>query len=164
MIRRGLFVCEGTSDIPLGALVEDLLSDAGVANRVTRPDLSRVPRVAGRRLAGKVGAALTLYGGRPDFLVVHRDVDRTSDAQRRKEVEEAVQSVALTCPVICVLPKTMTESWLLVDADEVRLVSGNPRGSVRVELPPQPEDVTDSKRMLTELLLEASAVAGGRNG
>ena len=162
MICRGLFVCEGTSDIPLGTIVEDLLRDAGVDSRVVRPDLSRIRRVAARQLAGKIEAALSLNDGPPDFLVVHRDVDRTSDAQRRDEIRTAAKAVGLTCPVICVLPQTMTESWLLVDADEIRVISGNPQGTIRLNLPSRPEDVSDSKRLLAELLFEASELHGRR--
>jgi hypothetical protein len=111
---RGLFVCEGTSDIPLGSLVEDLLADEGLETRIVRPDLSTVPDVSVRRLDGKIRAATILHGGPPDVLVVHRDVDRTSDTDRRTEIDRSVGVVGLTCPVICVLPQTMTESWRLI--------------------------------------------------
>lgn len=159
---RGLFVCEGTSDIPLGSLVEDLLADEGLETRIVRPDLSTVPDVSVRRLDGKIRAATILHDGPPDVLVVHRDVDRTSDTDRRTEIDRSVGVVGLTCPVICVFPQTMTESWLLVDVDEIRFVSGNPDGRVGIELPPHVESVSDSKAVLQVALVDASGLRGRR--
>ena len=96
------------------------------------------------------------------MLVVHRDVDRTSDTDRRTEIDRSVGVVGLTCPVICVLPQTMTESWLLVDVDEIRFVSGNPDGREWMELPPHVESVSDSKAVLQVALVDASGLRGRR--
>ena len=86
--RLGLFVAEGSSDMPISDLVEELFFERGVTVHLSRPDfnlLGKVPKdvrsrvVAGRQLTGEV-----IY-----FIVVHRDADSAGTAARRNEIQKA---------------------------------------------------------------------------
>lgn len=56
MVARGVFICEGSSDQPLGDIVEDLFKSRGFNVRLTTPEIDRL----GDRKPGSVLAKLGL--------------------------------------------------------------------------------------------------------
>ncbi|MDX1982797.1 MAG: hypothetical protein SFV51_21180 [Bryobacteraceae bacterium] len=58
----------------------------------------------------------------------------------------------------------MTEAWLLFDESAIRSAAGNPRGAVRLLLPPMKalESISDPKSVLHDLLRKASGLTGRR--
>lgn len=164
MVFNGLFVAEGTSDMPLSALAEDLFGERGVRLRLTSPDFNQLRTKVDRDVRSRVEAGITLMGRTPDVVVVHRDADNVGAETRRREITEALGRIdpdLVFCPVI---PVRMTEAWLLLDEPTIRQVAGNPRGRNDLRLPSvrEVERVTDPKQRLHECLLAASAATGRR--
>jgi hypothetical protein len=94
---------------------------------------------------------------RPQLLFVHRDAERDTPEDRRREIP--------TGPgIIPVIPVRMTEAWLLIDEQAIRKASGNPNGRIALDLPKlqRLESIPDPKRMLVELLVRASGFTGRR--
>jgi hypothetical protein len=160
---NGLFVAEGSSDMPIADIVENMFFDRGIELRLRKPDFSlldRVPKdVRSRLLAGH-----HLSNGPTDLVVVHRDADNAGWQARREEISRAVSSLQNNPCVIPVIPVRMTEAWLLLSETEIRFVAGNPRGRNPLPLP-SPSEVernSDPKQLLAAALLEAADVAGRR--
>lgn len=160
---RGLFVSEGTSDLPLADLIETLFLDRGVDLFLSRPDFALLGRVE-RDVQSKIHAGLRLTGGPVDLVVVHRDADSIGADARRREIAGAASTVAAGSTVIPVVPVRMTEAWLLLDEALIRQVAGNPRGRMDLQLP-RPHEVenrADPKEILQRCLLRAAEVTGRR--
>ncbi|GAB3809862.1 hypothetical protein [Micromonospora zhanjiangensis] len=156
----GLFVSEGTSDLPLADLIEALFLDRGVNLFLSRPDFVLLPRVA-RDVRSKIHAGLRLTGP-VDVVVVHRDADNAGAEERRREITEAASAVAGDSSCLPVIPVRMTEAWLLLDEGLIRQVAGNPRGRGDLQLP-RPHEVesrADPKHVLQQCLLRAADVTG----
>ncbi|GGL97360.1 MULTISPECIES: DUF4276 family protein [Micromonospora] len=158
----GLFVSEGTSDLPLADLVESLFVGAGASVRLSKPDYSLLPKVS-KDVRSRVQAGLKLVGGTVDLIVVHRDADNAGHHARQQEIRTAVQPIGGTAALVPVIPVRMTEAWLLLDETAIRQVAGNPRGRVDLGLPKhhQVESIADPKELLRTCLVRASE-AGGR--
>jgi hypothetical protein len=159
----GLFICEGTSDLPLAELVESLFLDQGTQVYLSRPDLSLLGRVA-KDVASQVSAGLTLLGGSVDVIVVHRDADNAGLPARRDEIHGAIRSLAIDSSIVPLIPMRMTEAWLLLDETAIRQVAGNPRGRTDLCLPKvhEVESVADPKHILQQCILKASETTGRR--
>lgn len=159
-----LFIGEGTSDRPLVDLVASVFLDHGVQLRVSAPDPAQLPGKIGHRTDQKLDAALRLFDGLPDLLIIHRDADPPGPASRRQELMDAVSARAAPAPLVPIVPVRMTEAWLLLDHDAIRRVAGNPRGRARLDLPPPRtvEDASDPKLLLREALVTASEATGRR--
>ncbi|MFK3980911.1 hypothetical protein ACI2K4_11100 [Micromonospora sp. NPDC050397] len=160
---NGLFVAEGSSDMPIADIVELMFFDRGVSVHLRKPDfglLGKVPKdVRSRLLAGE-----KLSDEAIDFVVVHRDADNAGYDARRREICYAVESLATNPEIVPVIPVRMTEAWLLLDEAAIRLVAGNPRGKADLGLP-KPREVEsqpDPKSTLASALLRAADVAGRR--
>jgi hypothetical protein len=112
-------------------------------------------------LVDKIELASQLW---PCDLFVHRDAERSSLASRRGEIRRAAAAVPTAPPVVCIIPIRMMEAWLLLDEQAIREASGNPRGSVALNLPSPAriEQLPDPKRILHESLLTASELPGRR--
>ncbi|MFI6999986.1 hypothetical protein [Nocardia sp. NPDC050175] len=162
-VFSGLFVCEGTSDLPLAGIVETLFVQRGLDVRLSKPDYALLGGVA-KDVASRVGAGLRLLGDPVDIIVVHRDADGAGADERRNEIADAVRSVADSITAIPVIPVRMTEAWLLLEEDAIRRVAGNPRGRKDINLPPRRrvESVADPKQMLQQCLLAAADCTGRR--
>lgn len=171
MLFTALFVAEGTSDRPLADLVVDLFFDVGIEVRPTAPDLARMLPDVGHQTDRKIAAAMKVFGGTPDVLVVHRDADESATADttgpvaRRQEVVEAAAARAPGVLLVPVVPVHMTETWLLLDEAMIRQVAGNPRGRGDLDLrtPRTAEDETSSKALLKAALAAASETTGRRH-
>lgn len=94
---------------------------------------------------------------KPDLIFVHRDAERVPLAVRRNEIPTSDY-------VVPVVPIRMTEAWLLIDLDAIRIASGNPNGKVAIELPrlKDLEQLPNPKKEMEDLLLEAASVLGPR--
>lgn len=162
-IYRGIFVAEGTSDLPLADIVEALFLDRGASLSLSRPDFSLLPRV-NKDVASRLVAGRELARGRLDVVVVHRDADGAGPRARISEISNAVSASRIGGEVVPVVPVRMTEAWLLLDESSIRTVAGNPRGRAGLALPKrhEVEGVHDPKAVLRQALLDAANVTGRR--
>jgi len=111
-------------------------------------------------LRGRIEKALNLYPC--DLLFVHRDTEGVSLDERVAEIKNAV--VGLSAPQVPVVPVRMQEAWFLIDEPALRRAAGNPHGEVPLAMPAIDtlEQIPDPKRILHDLLLEASELTGRR--
>ncbi|MCY3785792.1 MAG: hypothetical protein OXG47_03590 [bacterium] len=163
MIYRAIFLADGSSDEPLGEHLEVLCARRDLAVRVTTPDLRRLPRPPGHRVADRLQAILDL-GDIPDILFVHRDAEGQDPERRFTEVDRAVARVCRDLPHVAVVPVRMTEAWLLLDEQSIREVAGRPNSTVDLGLPPVSgiETQPDPKSLLECALETASGLTGRR--
>jgi hypothetical protein len=113
----------------------------------------------------RIQVSLDLYPC--DLLFVHRDAENAPLEQRIAEITKAVQEAGTRMripPTIAVVPVRMLESWLLLDAQAIRKAAANPHGTQPLNLlrPTQLENLPDPKKMLRQLLREASGLSGRR--
>lgn len=160
----GVFVAEGTSDLPLADVVEALFLDRGTILSLSTPDFSLLPTRVNKDVASRLTAIRELVRGEPDVLVVHRDADNAGAGARLKEISDAVASCGLSCELVPLIPIRMTEAWLLIDETAIRTVAGNPRGRADLNLPKhhEVERLADPKAVLKRALLDAANVTGRR--
>ena len=87
---------------------------------------------------------------------------------RQDEIREALDAVFSTgmerIPSVCVVPRRMTEAWLLISEDVIRIAAGNPNGRMPLAMPAvnTVEELPDPKETLFALLREASGLSGRR--
>ena len=163
MIRRAIFLADGSSDEPLGEHLEVMCARRGLEVRITTPDLRLLPDPPGRRMVDRLQAAFRL-SGTPDIIFVHRDAENQDPRERHAEVLDAVALASQDLPVVAVVPVRMTEAWLLLDEHNVREVAGRPLSTIDLGLPPVPkiEAHPDPKSLLREALDTASGLKGRR--
>lgn len=160
---RGLryaLLADGPSDRLLLHPIRWALRAMNVAVDVARwADLSLV-RPKPRTLEERVRTTLDLYPA--ELLFLHRDAERSTHEERLKEVRQAVEQVSERW--VAVIPVRMTEAWLLHDEAAIRRASGNPNGTVDLQLasPAHVERDLDPKKTLRTALLTASEVSGRR--
>ncbi len=150
-------VGEGGSDRVLLPILRWVWEQATAEEvRLSWIDTSRVSHAPG--LAGKLRVALELHPC--DVLFVHRDSDRQSPDQRRREIAGA----AGEHPHIPVVPVRMTEAWLLFDEVAIRSAAGRPASRCELGLPPlsKIERLADPKRELKRVLEAAHGATGRR--
>lgn len=160
----GLFVAEGSSDAPLGELVESLFLARSVDIHLTRPDYSLLDEQVGKNLTARLKAGISLMAGDPDVVVFHRDVDNTDHSKRRGEMRDALTGANSSGVLVPVIPLRMTEAWLLLDEAAIRTAAGNPNGRTKLNLPTvrEVERLADPKKVLRETILTAADVTGRR--
>jgi hypothetical protein len=159
---RCTLLTDGSSDRALIPILKWLLRACGVngALSVEWADLARLPKPP-RTLAERIVVAVDLYPC--DLLLVHRDAENVLRDERVKEIMLVLQSVnvdpATTVPVV---PVRMSETWLLIDLDALRLAAGNPLGTTPLSIPPLAhlEEQPQPKELLYRLLQEASGLRG----
>jgi hypothetical protein len=164
---RYTLVGDGSSDQALLPVINWSLRKHGVTLPVSPAwaDLSML-RHRPTGLQARVRSALELYPC--DLLFVHRDCETQSVAHRQDEIREALEGVFATeaerIPAVCVVPRRMTEAWLLISERVIRIASGNPNGRVVLAMPDHNrlEELPDPKETLFALLLEASELRGRR--
>jgi len=164
---RYTLLSDGSSDQALLPLINWSLRAAGVTSAI-RPEWADLGmlRHPPANLAQKIRAALDLY---PCMLLfVHRDCETQTVTVRQEEIrralDEAYASSAVRVPAVCVVPRRMTEAWLLISERAVRIASGNPTGRVPVSMPviTRLEDLPNPKETLFSVLREASELHGRR--
>ena len=156
---RFLFVCEGSSDIPLADHIQRLLIECD------QPDPDGETWHYGSRVADKIRKGQEAADGRFDLLFVHRDADNAGAEARYREIEAAVRDGARDeTSWIGIVPVRMTEAWLLLDEAAIRDVVGKPGGRAPLDLPApsRAERVANPKERLRDALLAASGNRGRR--
>jgi hypothetical protein len=164
---RYTLVGDGSSDQALLPVINWSLRKHGVTLPVNPAwaDLSML-RHRPNGLEERIRSALELYPC--DLLFVHRDCETQSVAHRQDEIREALAEVFPTeaerIPAVCVVPRRMTEAWLLISERVIRIASGNPNGHVALAMPDRNrlEELPDPKGMLFALLREASELRDRR--
>lgn len=151
-------VSDGTSDATLTSVINWLM-DSCWPEIAYKPQFARALPPARDGLQLRLRAALHNYPC--DLLVIHRDAERESHAQRLSEIEAETAQLThrLTVPVI---PVRMTEAWLLSSVSAIREAAGNPNGREPLELPTARrwESLADPKAILFTALRNASNSSG----
>lgn len=164
---RYTLVSDGSSDQALLPLLSWSLREQGLTS-VLYPvwaNLAMLPRRPDS-LESKIRSALELYPC--NLLFVHRDCETASVVQRQEEIRIALNRVFSDkddpVPSVCVVPRRMTEAWLLISESVIRTASGNPNGRVPLLMPVHNrlEDLPDPKENLFFLLRQASELRGRR--
>lgn len=160
MIRRGLFLTDGSSDLPLGRHLETLCLDSGSEVEVVDVPANRLPGV-GRQVEERL-RALLVEDPEFDIVFVHRDSEDRDPSPRYAEVRGAVSAVNFAGPAVAVVPVRMTEAWLLLDEAAIRLVAGSPSSIGTLGLPTvkEIERIADPKGVLKSALIDASGHQG----
>ncbi|MEL7494519.1 MAG: hypothetical protein AAGJ95_11220, partial [Cyanobacteria bacterium J06554_11] len=162
---RYTLLSEGSSDKALLPILNWLLQIhlPGYAIQSEWADLSRFPKPP-KTLEKRVSASLKYYPC--DVLFIHRDADNQGQAQRRNEINEAIEraNLAKGISTICVIPVRMTEAWLLSDESAIRVAADSPKGHQTLDLPhlKSIENIADPKELLYTMLRQASQVSGRR--
>jgi hypothetical protein len=154
---RFLLICDGSSDIGLGNHIQHLLLQNGAT------EVNWTSSHSGGRLTEKIRLALS-EANNPEMLFVHRDAERVDPVERHEEIRCAIAAAEYPGPWAGIVPRRMTEAWLLLDDPAMRRVVGRPRGTEPLDLP-FPRDVErlpDPKERLREALLAASSPRGLR--
>lgn len=160
---RFTLLSDGSSDKALIPHLTWLLKQNGLVQPIVSEwaDLSRL-REKPKKLAEKIERSIQLYPC--DLLFIHRDAERENPDNKRKEVFNALAQLIenLEIPYVCVIPVKMHEAWLLFNKGAIRRASGNPHGSVKIDLPKlkRIENLPDPKQVLHELLKTASERSG----
>lgn len=118
-----------------------------------------------KELSERIKQAIDLYPC--DWLFIHRDGEKQPLKDRQQEIDKAWQLIAgsyTVRTVIGVIPVRMTEAWLLLNENAIRLAAGNPSGRQKLSLPgiKQLESLPDPKQTLQQLLRDASELSGRR--
>ncbi|WP_233158305.1 thioredoxin domain-containing protein [Actinokineospora bangkokensis] len=166
MEKRGLYLCEGTSDSALGEIFESLFLFRGIQLRVTSLDFELLPHLKDKTVAGRVSSGLAFQGQSsvPDLIIVHRDSDNVEPAVRLDEITKGCTAAGFFGRILPVIPVRMTEAWLLLDEQAIRRVAGKPNGRSQLPLPSlrEVERRSDPKQILAECLVAASETTGRR--
>jgi len=123
-------------------------------------DLRRLPSPP-KKLSQRIVRAIDLYPCH--LLFIHRDSEKVSYDDRKKEIETAINTVKKRTnipPSVCVIPIRMQEAWLLFDENAIRRASGNPNGHTSLVLPKMSkiEELPNPKEILHSLIKEASGI------
>lgn len=113
----------------------------------------------GLNFSEKVCRAIELYPC--IILFIHRDVENTTIEGRQDELDKKLESVDCTLPkVVFVIPKRMSEAWLLIETKAIRYAANNPNGTMPLNLPNinRLERLPDPKSQIIELLKEATGL------
>ena len=152
-------LCDGSSDRMLIPCIKWLL----VENYPNLPfnfeyaDIRQITNKSHKSLASKICLALEYYPC--DILFIQRDTEKESYEKRLKEIKTSISKADCELPkIIPVIPKKMSEAWLLINELAVRVAAGNMNGKVKLKLPSikKLESLADPKENLKTLLKEAS--------
>ena len=113
-------------------------------------------------LEDKIAIIIDYY--EPSLIFIHRDAENQPLEKREEEIESALDKADKTKQYAKIIPIRMTESWLLIDEKAIRKASGNPNGTMNLEMPDiqRLESLSDSKRTLEDILRKASGLSGRR--
>jgi len=129
-----------------------------VANVADLRQYPNPPKTLGERMK----RAIDLYPAQ--LLFVHRDSEKEDGVDLRvQEIEEGIASMRLDSEAIVkVIPVRMTETWLLIDEQAIKVAAGNRNFRGRLDLPPlrNLEHVHDPKQKMRELIYTASGKTG----
>jgi hypothetical protein len=162
---RYTLISDGSSDQALLPILNWLLREHGIRSAIDPvwADLRQLPRPP-KKLVEKILRGIDLYPC--DLLFIHRDAENQTRQRRVEEIQQAVRQAVRTVnlfpPQICVIPVRMQEAWLLFDEEAIRRSAGNPDGNQSLELPDfaHIESLADPKSALHDLLKQASGLTG----
>jgi len=101
-----------------------------------------------------------------DILFYHRDAENFDRHIIKKRKDEILGKIdeRLATKVVCVVPVTMMETWLLINEDAIRKASGNRNYAGIVDLPvlSRLETIKDPKMLLHQTLSKTSGLKGRR--
>ena len=152
-----LLVCDGPSDAGLGNHIQSLLVGAGALQ------VNWTASYVGRRLPEKIALGLE-QSSYPNMLFVHRDTECSDPNDRYIEIRSAVNACGYIGPLTPIVPRRMTEAWLLLGEPAIREVVGRPRGiePLRLPVPRSIERLPDPKERLRQALFDAYSPRGRR--
>lgn len=157
---KSVLTTDGSSDRVLVPILRWVLAQHGCAHAsIEWLDPALIPDPPDLR--SRVRAAMDRFPC--DVLFVHRDAENASPRERVEEVRRALAGLSAP-PHVCVVPVRMTEAWLLFHEPAIRAASGNPNGTVALDLPKsrEVERVADPKERLVRAILDASGARGRR--
>jgi hypothetical protein len=163
---RYTLVSDGGSDRALIPILTWILTVNGIECAIQHnwADLRSLPtKVKG--LPERIEKSYDLYPC--DILFIHRDAEKVPPESRKAEIDKAIRNVNINrdkLPYICVIPVKMTEAWLLIEDDAIKIAAGNPGKRERLALPRMYdlETLTDPKKILHDFLKEACGLKGRR--
>ncbi len=101
-----------------------------------------------------------------DILFYHRDAETTDKNIIKKRKEEVFGCIASepASNIVCVVPITMMETWLLIDREAIKKAAGNRNYAGEIDLPAlsKLESVKDPKTKLHHILETTSGLKGRR--
>lgn len=152
-----LLICDGPSDAALGNHIQSLLIEMGAF------EVNWTASYVGRRLSEKIALGLQ-QSSNPSMLFVHRDSEGADPNDRYEEIRSAVIASNFTGTWSAIVPRRMTETWLLLDERAIRDVVGRPRGAEPLGLPDHRnvENLPDPKARLHAALFAACSPRGRR--
>jgi hypothetical protein len=159
-----VFIGEGSADDGFVPHLEKLCIHCGADEAYgIAIDWMRLGVRPSKKVKDKVRAALELEPG-ANLIFIHRDADKPDPEPRYDEIRTALEELRTEVPGVGVVPVQETEAWLLLDEEEIRRVAENPKGKVRLNLPPasRVEHVADPKNRLHQALLKACELKGQR--
>lgn len=152
---RYTLIADGSSDRSLLPVIDWVLSSTPAAVGIAGQMADFRHLVAPPEgLAARIGRGLAQYPC--DLLFIHRD----AEAERRETRAEEIRSASAAAAVpeyVPLIPVRMTEAWLLIDEDAIRVSADNPSGTNRLPLPTigALEGIPDPKQVLQACLLAA---------
>ncbi|HHQ4575230.1 TPA: hypothetical protein ACSPZW_001751 [Aeromonas hydrophila] len=156
-----ILICEGSSDSSLVEHLESLLIECG-ATEVSGdcPDLSRLPNPPGKVVRDMVNAAIKL-NPIADIIFIHRDADNAGIEDRLNEIVEHTAHI-VDKKIIPIIPNRMTEAWLLLDEEKLKISAGNAGYNKDLHLPSPitVEKIANPKDFLFNKLREVSELTG----
>ena len=101
-----------------------------------------------------------------DILFYHRDAEKNDKDIIKKRKEEILGKIdnRLASKVVCVVPITMMETWLLINQDAIKKAAGNRNYTGIIDFPvlSKLESIKDPKTILHQTLLMTSGLKGRR--
>jgi hypothetical protein len=101
-----------------------------------------------------------------DILFYHRDAEKNDRDIIKKRKDEILGKIdqQLASKLVCVVPITMMETWLLIDRDAIKKAAGNRNYAGTVDLPAlsKLESIKDPKTKLHQTLSMTSGAKGRR--
>lgn len=163
MIMRYTLISDGSSDRALIPIINWVLKQyfPETAIQAEWADFRNLPEPT-KTLTEKIQKAVKLYPC--DVLFIHRDAENQESKLRFSEILKAIQASEVKESHVPVVPIRMQEAWLLIDEVALRRAAGNPNGREKIQLPPinKLESLSDPKKMLYNLLRQASGLSGRR--
>lgn len=91
-----------------------------------------------------------------DLLFIHRDAESERRETRAEEIRVAAQAADVP-EYVPLIPVRMTEAWLLIDEDAIRVSADNPNGTNQLPIPTMGtlEGIPNPKQVLQECLVAA---------
>jgi hypothetical protein len=150
---RSAIIADGSSDLALRPVITWSFRQAAPNVSFERPIF--VIRRSDQTLDAEIVRVKNEY--KPNIVFVHRDAEKEDYCTRRAQIPRGPDLVAI-------VPVRMTEAWLLIDEQAIRMAAGNPNGKVTLNMPPiaRLEHVVDPKEELRRLLVESSELPARR--